>query len=39
MSEQVVCFLDNCIWIDYIKIVSINKRIPVKGKQCVNKRS
>ena len=38
-SEKLFCFLDNCIWIDCIKIVPIKKRIFVIGSQYVNKKS
>ena len=36
-AEKALCFLDNCICINCIKIVPIKKRILVIGKQCVNK--
>ena len=35
--ENVFCVLDNCIWIDSIKIAPIEKRILVIDSQCVSK--
>ena len=35
--EKDFCVLDNCIWIDCIKIVFGKKRILLIAGQCVNK--